>query len=75
MNAIDTQDNSSTRTIECRCGATLSVYSWWCVTCHFCKREYNGSGQLLRQNWRDNPSLYDEDVSDLDGYEMSCEIK
>lgn len=40
------------------------------VTCGNCGAEYNAGGQRLRDDWRGNPSSWDEDVSDLDGYEM-----
>ena len=36
-----------------------------------CFAQYNAFGQKLRSNWASNPSSYDEDISDLDGYEMS----
>jgi hypothetical protein len=41
------------------------------VSCHKCDAQYNASGQRLRDNWRDNRSNYDDDVSDMDGYEDS----
>lgn len=31
---------------------------------------YNAGGQRLRDDWRGNPSNWDEDISDLDGYEI-----
>jgi hypothetical protein len=34
-----------------------------------CGANYNASGQRLRDDWRGNPSTWDEDVSDLDGFE------
>lgn len=39
------------------------------VTCDGCGAQYNASGQRLRDNWRGNMSNYDDDISDLDGYE------
>lgn len=38
------------------------------VSC-YCGASYNAGGQRLRDDWRGNPSWYDEDVSDLEGYE------
>lgn len=35
-----------------------------------CGAWYNASGQRLRDDWMGNPSTWDEDVSDLDGFEM-----
>lgn len=40
------------------------------VTCGHCGAEYNAGGQRLRDDWRGNPSSWDDDVSDLDGYEI-----
>jgi hypothetical protein len=39
------------------------------VSCD-CGAQYNAFGQRLRDDWRGNPSNYDENISDLDGYEM-----
>lgn len=36
-----------------------------------CGAEYNAFGQKLRSNWRDNPSVYDEDVDDITGFELA----
>ena len=35
-----------------------------------CGAQYNAAGQRLRDDWRGNPSCWDDDISDLDGYEM-----
>lgn len=40
------------------------------VSCH-CGAQYNASGQRLRDDWRNNRSNWDEDVSDMDGFEES----
>lgn len=40
------------------------------VTCTNCRAEYNAGGQRLRDDWRGNPSAWDEDVPDLEGYEI-----
>lgn len=39
-----------------------------CINCGAC---YNAGGQRLRDDWRDNPSNYDDEISDLDGYEIA----
>ena len=53
------------------CGTT--VYSSGRETdCDKCGACYNAWGQRLVRNWRSNMSNYDEDVSDLDGYEAAC---
>jgi hypothetical protein len=40
------------------------------ASCGNCGAEYNPGGQRLRDDWRGNSSSWDEDVSDLDGYEL-----
>lgn len=67
-------------------GFIVSGYSWWTcecgeeirryrgqsdVDCHECGACYNASGQRLRDDWRSNRSNWDENVSDMDGYEDS----
>ena len=70
---------------QCDCDArTYSLVSWDCdrcgnevttsggrdVDCLKCDASYNGSGQRLRDDWRGNPSLYDDEIGDMEGYEM-----
>lgn len=40
------------------------------VTCPNCGAEYNAGGQRLRDDWRGNPSSWDDEVGDLEGYEI-----
>ena len=40
------------------------------VTCD-CGQSYNAFGQRLRSDYRSNRSMYDDEVSDMDGYEDS----
>ena len=40
------------------------------VDCRKCGACYNGSGQRLRSDWRSNPSVYDDEVGDLEGFEL-----
>lgn len=40
------------------------------VSCD-CGAQYNAFGQRLRDDWRSNRSNWDEDVSDMDGFEES----
>ena len=59
-----------TKTWVCECG--ISVECWRGepnVYCS-CGAEYNAFGQRLRYDWAENPSNWDSDISDLDGYEM-----
>lgn len=39
--------------IECHCGASLALYSYWANSCTECEREYDDSGGLLapREFW------------------------
>lgn len=39
------------------------------VSCYRCGAEYNAFGQRLRDDWRGNPSSWDEDVDDMEGFE------
>lgn len=60
------------RSWTCDCGATVTHYrSEGDVTCTHCDQEYNAFGQRLRSRWRENISNYDDEVSDLDGYELA----
>lgn len=53
-----------------KCGATIARYRGeGDVTCR-CGAEYNAGGQRLRDDWRGNPSTWDDEVSDLDGFEQ-----
>lgn len=40
------------------------------VDCPNCEATYNAGGQLLRSDWRSNPSMYDDELGDLDGFEL-----
>lgn len=39
------------------------------VDCNNCGACYNCGGQRLRDDWRGNASNWDDEVSDMDGYE------
>lgn len=55
-----------------RCGKEVSrCRGQGDVDCRNCGACYNASGQRLRDNWRDNPSNWDENIGDMEGYEMS----
>jgi len=36
----------------------------------WCGAQYNACGQRLRDDWRGNPSTWDDEIGDLEGYEM-----
>lgn len=40
------------------------------VDCRNCGACYNASGQRLRDDWRGNPSVYDDEIGDLEGFEL-----
>jgi hypothetical protein len=66
--------SKSEPTWEKPCGrCERPIARWWgmaTVSCGHCGAEYNAGGQRLRDDWRGNSSSWDEDVSDLDGYEL-----
>jgi hypothetical protein len=39
------------------------------VSCD-CGAQYNAGGQRLRDDWRGNPSTWDSEIGDMEGYEM-----
>lgn len=53
-----------------RCQKEVTTSGGHDVTCQNCDAEYNGSGQRLRDDWRGNPSNYDDEIGDMEGYEM-----
>lgn len=60
-----------TRTWVCECGATVERYrGMGDIQCEPCGRWYNPFGQRLRDDWRGNPSNYDDEIGDLEGYEI-----
>ena len=55
----------------CDCGERVERYrGQYDVDCHECGACYNASGQRLRDDWRGNPSTWDDEIGDLEGYEM-----
>lgn len=40
--------------------------------CDNCGACYNAGGQRLRDDWRANPSNYNGEIGDLDGYEIAA---
>lgn len=66
----DSLDRSDTQGVCERCRAVVYRYRGDAdVTCP-CGASYNAFGQRLRDDWRGNPSNWDDDISDLDGYEI-----
>jgi hypothetical protein len=61
-----------TNTFKCAdCGQTCERYRGeYEVICNQCGATHNAGGQRLRDDWRGNPSNYDDDISDLEGFEI-----
>ncbi len=60
-----------TNSWTCSCGVKVERYRGeYDVTCPGCGASYNASGQRLRDDWRGNMSNYDDEVGDMEGYEM-----
>lgn len=60
-----------TNTWECDCGETVERYRGeGDVQCPECDQWFNASGQRLRNDWMGNPSTWDDEISDLEGYEI-----
>lgn len=54
----------------CDCGDTVERYRGQSdVSCSECGAWYNASGQRLRDDWMGNASNWDDNVSDMDGFE------
>lgn len=54
-----------------KCGQEVRRYRGTSdVDCSNCGACYNAGGQRLRDDWRGNPSNYDDEIGDLEGYEM-----
>jgi hypothetical protein len=64
--------NEPTNSWEChKCKAIVERYRGeYSVTCSECGTEYNASGQRLRPDWRGNSSWDNEDIGDLEGFEI-----
>lgn len=53
-----------------KCGKEVRRYRGQSDVSCKCGAQYNAGGQRLRDDWRGNPSNYDDEISDLDGYEL-----
>lgn len=69
---VTRHDDGSSSWPCARCGRTVTRYrGQGDVGCGGCGAQYNASGQRLRDDWRDNPSNYDENIGDMEGFEIS----
>lgn len=54
-----------------KCGKEVRRYRGQSdVDCSECGACYNAGGQRLRDDWRGNPSNWDENIGDLEGFEI-----
>lgn len=60
-----------TKSWKCQCGATVHADGGYDCECQRCGQEYNAFGQALRSGWRDNPSNHDDEIGDMEGYEIA----
>lgn len=61
-----------TKTWICDCGAEVARYrGQGDVSCSNCGQWFNAGGQRLRNDWMKNPSSWDDEVGDLEGYEIA----
>ena len=73
FNSDDDADTQPPRTFHCtQCDKHLERHTGEDdISCPRCLTEHNAFGQALRVGWRDNPSTWDDDVNDLEGFEQA----
>lgn len=59
-----------TRTWECNCGRTIERYRGQDDILCECGQWFNSFGQRLRDDWKGNPSNYNDDIGDMEGFEI-----
>lgn len=61
-----------THTWTCDCGEEMRRYRGeGDQDCPQCGQWFNAGGQRLRSHWADNPSARDDDIGDLEGFELT----
>lgn len=55
---------------ECDCGETVERFRGQGEVQCDCGQWFNASGQRLRNDWMGNPSMWDDEIGDLEGYEI-----
>lgn len=53
------------------CGKTVVSDGGYDTECQQCGTPYNAWGQRLRDDWASNPSNWDDEIGDMEGFEMS----
>lgn len=65
-------ENEPTNAWTCSCGRPMARYRGQSdQDCPECGQWYNAGGQRLRNDWMHNPSVYDAEIGDLEGFEMA----
>lgn len=61
-----------TNTWTCDCGESMARYRGeGDQSCPECGQWFNAGGQRLHNDFMDNPSTYDDELGDLEGYEIA----
>lgn len=69
MDVNDESTRGPIRTWVCDCGDPIEHWRGeGDHACSRCGRAWNAFGQRLRDDWAGNPSLYDDDLDDLEGF-------
>lgn len=69
-NEVTRHDDGSSSWKCQKCSKTVYRFRGTQVAHCDCGAQYNCFGQRLRDDWRGNPSNYDDEIGDLEGYEM-----
>lgn len=56
--------------MKCECGAIVEHYRGGREPACRCGASYNTFGQRLRDDWAGNPSNWDDEIGDLEGFEI-----
>lgn len=71
MSTIWSDGAKATHSWSCPvCGREVARYRGQSNPSCVCGAQFNAAGQRLRDDWQGNPSNYDDELSDLDGYEQ-----
>lgn|GEM_PF-3793963 len=63
--------NHPTNTWRCPCGQLIRRYRGDDEVRCSCGRWFNSCGDELRTDWMENPSIYDAEIGDLEGFEIA----
>ena len=57
------------------CGQHINRYRGTSDQSCTCGAQYNAAGQRLRDDWMNNPAWRDDELGDMEGYELACLAK